>query len=154
MSALTIKINGRWRKISVGGSETLLEVLRTQVGLTGSKRGCNQGVCGSCTVLIDGRAARSCLALAAACTGRDIVTVEGLSDGDELSFVQQAFVDAGAVQCGFCMPGMVVAATALLSENPAPDDEAIREGLAGNLCRCSGYVKVAEAVRLAAENCR
>jgi len=149
MSTITIKVNGRPRKIAIEGGETLLEVLRVQLGLTGAKRGCNQGVCGSCTVLIDGRAARACLHLAGLAEHADIVTVEGLASDGELSPMQQAFVDAGAVQCGFCMPGMVIAATALVAENPKPNDEEIREGLAGNLCRCSGYVKVVEAIRQA-----
>ena len=142
-------MNGKVRKIA-NGSATLLEVLRDELGLTGAKRGCNQGVCGTCTVLIDGRAARSCLALAGLLEGAAVTTVEGLSPPGELSHIQRAFVDTGAIQCGFCMPGMVVAATALLSENPSPTDAEIREGLGGNLCRCSGYVKVIEAVRTAA----
>jgi aerobic carbon-monoxide dehydrogenase small subunit len=150
MSKVQLKVNGRLRHVVLEGSETLLEVLRVQLGLTGAKRGCNQGVCGSCTVLLDGRAARSCLSLAALATGKDIVTVEGLARDGELSAVQKAFVDAGAIQCGFCMPGMVVAATALLAEESHPTEEAIRVGLAGNLCRCSGYVKVIEAVQRAA----
>ena len=150
MIDLTLNVNGKSKSMSVEGHETLLDVLRTQMGLTGSKRGCNQGVCGSCNVLLDGKAARSCLFLAAMAAGRSVVTIEGLADDGKLTSVQQAFVDTGAIQCGFCMPGMVVAATALLAEDPCPDDDAIREGLAGNLCRCSGYVKVAEAVRLAA----
>jgi carbon-monoxide dehydrogenase small subunit len=147
--SLTINVNGKARRANVEGSETLLDVLRDQFGLTGAKRGCNQGVCGSCTVLIDGKAARSCLFLAALADKSEIVTVEGLATDSKLSPVQQAFVDAGAVQCGFCMPGMVIAATALLAEIAAPTDEDIRAGLAGNLCRCSGYVKVVAAVRRA-----
>jgi aerobic carbon-monoxide dehydrogenase small subunit len=150
MINLTLSVNGKSKRVSIEGHETLLEVLRTQIGLTGSKRGCNQGACGSCTVLLDGLAARACLCLAGLAAQRTVVTVEGLANDDKLTPVQQAFVEAGAVQCGFCMPGMVIAATALLAHNPQPDDDAIREGLAGNLCRCSGYVKVAEAVRLAA----
>jgi aerobic carbon-monoxide dehydrogenase small subunit len=147
---LTIHVNGKARRAAVQGSETLLDVLRDQFGLTGAKRGCNQGVCGSCTVLVDGKAARSCLFLAALAGKSEIVTVEGLATEGRLSPVQQAFVDSGAVQCGFCMPGMVIAATALLAEISEPTDEDIRAGLAGNLCRCSGYVKVAAAVRRAA----
>jgi carbon-monoxide dehydrogenase small subunit len=146
MANLSVTVNGKARKIA-NGSATLLEVLRDELGLTGAKRGCNQGVCGTCTVLINGRAARACLSLAGMLNGAAVTTVEGLSPPGELSHVQQAFVDAGAIQCGFCMPGMVVAATALLSENPSPTDAEIREGLGGNLCRCSGYVKVVEAVR-------
>ena len=150
MSKVQLKVNGRVRQVSLEGSETLLDVLRVQLGLTGAKRGCNQGVCGTCTVLIDGRAAPSCLSLAALAEGKDIVTVEGLAPQGELSAVQKAFVDAGAIQCGFCTPGMVIAATALLAEEPHPTEEAVRVGLAGNLCRCTGYVKVVEAVQRAA----
>lgn len=149
-TSLAINVNGKMRRISIEGTETLLEVLRVQLGLTGAKRGCDQGVCGSCTVLIDGHAARSCLCFAGLSDKSTIVTVEGLASAGVLSPVQEAFVKAGAVQCGFCMPGMVVAATALLAENPAPTSDEIREGLSGNLCRCSGYVKVVEAVGIAA----
>jgi aerobic carbon-monoxide dehydrogenase small subunit len=149
-ASLTIRVNGKARRVTVQGSETLLDILRDQLGLTGAKRGCNQGVCGSCTVLIDGKAARSCLFLAALGDKSEIVTVEGLAVDSRLSPVQQAFVDSGAVQCGFCMPGMVIAATALLAEMSDPTDQDIRAGLAGNLCRCSGYVKVTAAVHRAA----
>ena len=153
MANLSLTVNGKVRKIA-NGSATLLEVLRDELGLTGAKCGCNQGVCGTCTVLINGRAARACLSLAGMLDGAVVTTVEGLSPPGELSHVQRAFVDAGAIQCGFCMPGMVVAATALLSENPSPTDAEIREGLGGNLCRCSGYVKIVEAVRKAATAAR
>ena len=146
---ISLNINGRTRQLFVRPSHTLLQVLREQVLLTGSKRGCNQGVCGACSVMIDGAVMRGCLTLAVDATGRDIVTVEGLADGNELSPIQQALLDHGAVQCGFCMPGMAVAATAMLADNPDPSDEEIRDGLSGNLCRCSGYVKVIEAVRSA-----
>ena len=149
MGSVVLNVNGRQSRVSIDGHETLLDVLRTQLGLTGAKRGCNQGVCGSCTVLIDRRAARACLRLAALAVDKEVVTVEGLERDGKLSPLQQAFIQAGAVQCGFCMPGMVVAATALLLENSEPDDEAIRVALAGNLCRCSGYVKVIDAVRRA-----
>jgi aerobic carbon-monoxide dehydrogenase small subunit len=150
MSSVVLKVNGRQSRVNLEGHETLLEVLRTQLGLTGTKRGCDQGVCGSCTVLINGLAARSCLCLAALAADKTVVTVEGLERDGILSPLQQAFVDTGAIQCGFCMPGMVIAATALLAENPRPDKEAIRTALAGNLCRCSGYVKVVDAVWRAA----
>jgi aerobic-type carbon monoxide dehydrogenase small subunit (CoxS/CutS family) len=152
MAALVLTVNGKPRSLVIAGGETLLDVLRDRLGLTGAKRGCNQGVCGACTVLIDGRAARACLYLAGLVGDAAVTTVEGLGTDGRLSIVQQAFVDAGAVQCGFCMPGMVVAATALLSEKPSPSEHEIREGLAGNLCRCSGYVKVVEAVSKAARN--
>ena len=146
---ITLAINGRSRQMFVRPWHTLLQVLREQVSLTGAKRGCNQGVCGACSVLIDGEVARGCLTLAANATGREITTIEGLGEPNALSPVQQAFLDHGAVQCGFCMPGMIVAATALLARRPQPSEADIRDGLSGNLCRCSGYVKVIEAVRAA-----
>ena len=146
---ISLTVNGRTHQLFVRPWHTLLQVLREQVSLTGSKRGCNQGVCGACSVMIDGALVRGCLTLAADAAGRDIVTVEGLAEGGMLSPVQQALLDHGAVQCGFCMPGMAVAATALLADNPNPTDDEIRDGLSGNLCRCSGYVKVIEAVRSA-----
>ena len=146
---IALKVNGRSHRIFVRPWHTLLQVLREQIALTGTKRGCNQGVCGACSVTIDGAVVRGCLTLAANAAGREIVTVEGLADGKTLSPVQQALLDRGAVQCGFCMPGMAVAATALLDGNPNPTDDEIRDGLSGNLRRCSGYVKVVEAVRTA-----
>ena len=146
---ISLTVNGRTHRLFVQPWHTLLQVLREQVSLTGSKRGCNQGVCGACSVMIDGTVVRGCLTLAANATRREITTVEGLAEGNALSPVQQALLDHGAVQCGFCMPGMAVAATALLADNPDPSDEEIRDGLSGNLCRCSGYVKVIEAVRTA-----
>ena len=148
---VTLHVNGTPRQVLASPRRTLLEALREQLLLTGSKRGCNQGVCGACSVLLDGEVVRACLSIAVNCADREITTIEGLADGRNLSPVQQAFLDAGAVQCGFCMPGMIVAATALLDRTPAPDDAEIRDGLSGNLCRCSGYAKVVEAVRLAAE---
>jgi len=148
---IALEVNGAVREIEADAWETLLEVLRDRLGLTGAKRGCNQGVCGACTVLIDGRPMRGCLSLAVNCGGRAITTIEGLAAGDALAPVQQAFVDAGAVQCGFCMPGMLLAAHALLAENPDPSLEEVRAGLAGNLCRCSGYVKPIAAVLDAAK---
>ena len=147
---VTLSVNGTTRQAFAQPWHTLLEVLRDQFLLTGSKRGCNQGVCGACSVLVDGNVVRGCLSIAANCTGREITTIEGLADRQTLSPVQQAFLDVGAVQCGFCMPGMIMAATALVDDTPTPSDEQIRHGLSGNLCRCSGYAKVIEAVRLAA----
>lgn len=143
---IALNVNGAVHRLFVQPWRTLLEVLREEIGLTGSKRGCNQGICGACSVLIDGDVVRGCLSLAVNCTGREITTIEGLAPPGELSPVQQAFLDAGAVQCGFCMPGMIIASTALLRRNPAPTDDDIREGLSGNLCRCSGYTKVIQAV--------
>ncbi len=148
--AVEFKVNGATHRVSVPATRTLMAVLRDDLGLTGTKNGCEQGVCGSCTVLVDGAPARACLALAATLPGVEIVTVEGLAQGDTLSPVQQAFLDAGAIQCGFCMPGMIIQATALLTENKRPSDDDIRHSISGNLCRCSGYAKVIEAISLAA----
>jgi carbon-monoxide dehydrogenase small subunit len=133
---------------------TLLEVLREECGLTGTKHGCELGECGTCTVLVDGRPVLSCLALAAECGGRAIETVEGLQRGNDLHPLQAAFADLGAAQCGYCTPGILMTAKALLATNPAPTDGEIREALAGNLCRCTGYHKIVEAVLLAAARLR
>jgi carbon-monoxide dehydrogenase small subunit len=149
--AITLNINGEDHEVLVRPWQTLLHVLREKLLLTGSKRGCNQGVCGACSVLIDGQPTRGCLSLAVNCTDREIVTIEGLAQGGELSVVQKAFVEAGAVQCGFCSPGMIIAATALLRKNAEPDADEIREGISGNLCRCSGYVQIVEAIQLASQ---
>ncbi len=146
---IALRVNGAVHRLFVQPWHTLLHVLRDEIGLTGTKRGCNQGVCGACSVLIDGEVVRGCLSLAVNCTEREITTIEGLAPAGELSPVQQAFLDAGAVQCGFCMPGMIIASVALLRRNEALSDDDIRDGLSGNLCRCSGYVKVIEAVRAA-----
>ena len=145
-TAITLTVNQRRRRALVQGSETLLEVLRDQFGLTGAKRGCNQGVCGACTVLRDGVPVRACLTLAVLAQGVSTATVEGLANGSDLAPVQRAFAASGAVQCGFCTSGMLLAAHALLQSNPHPTHEEVRHGLAGNLCRCSGYRKIIEAV--------
>ena len=131
--------------------ESLLIALREKLGIQGTKHACEQGECGSCSVLLDGTLVCSCLVLAAQADGHEVTTVEGLAEGDELHPVQQAFVDAGAVQCGFCTPGLVVATHDLLQRNPSPSDDEIREALSGNLCRCTGYAKLFDAVRAAAE---
>ena len=128
----------------------LTDFLRDELGLTSCHVGCEHGVCGACTVLLDGVPVNACLVLAANVAGREIVTIEGLGEGGKLSPMQQAFVDAGAIQCGFCMSGMIVSATAFLAENPKPSRKEIRQALSGNLCRCSGYVRVIDAVELAA----
>jgi len=141
---VTLTVNGEKREIAAPAATTLLEVLRSSLGLTGSKRGCNHGVCGACTVLLDGKLARSCLTLAADVGERAVTTVEGVGE-TELSPVQRALVDAGAIQCGFCTPGFVIALTDLFARNPKPGTEEIRSALSGNLCRCSGYVKIVEA---------
>ncbi|CAA9474024.1 MAG: Xanthine dehydrogenase iron-sulfur subunit [uncultured Rubrobacteraceae bacterium] len=144
-------VNGEVREVDdVWEGESLLYVLRERLELPGSKNACEQGECGSCSVYVDGSLVCSCLVLAGQAEGREVVTVEGISDGDDLHPVQRAFVDAGAVQCGFCTPGFVVATHDLLRRNPDPDEADIREALAGNLCRCTGYEKILDAVRLAA----
>jgi carbon-monoxide dehydrogenase small subunit len=145
-------VNGRPQEVDgVWEGESLLYVLRERMGLPGSKNACEQGECGSCTVYLDGVTVCSCLVAAGQVEQRDVVTIEGLSDGDTLDEVQQAFLDAGAVQCGFCTPGLVVATHELLRRHPQPSTLEIREALAGNLCRCTGYEKIIEAVHLAAE---
>ena len=146
-----LTVNGEARPVRAEVSDTLLSVLRDQLALTGAKRGCNQGVCGACTVLVDGRPMRSCLMLAATCRTRAIETVEGQLDGVRLSAVQSAFARHGAVQCGFCTPAMVLTVTALLRATPRPDREAVRDAVSGNLCRCSGYVKIVDAAMAVAE---
>ena len=151
MIDITLRVNGEDRTLGVPVPLTLLEALRDDMRLTGTKNACNQGVCGACTILLDGLPVNACLILAVSAAGREIVTIEGLGEGGELSLMQQAFVDAGAIQCGFCMSGMIVSATALLAENPKPSRHEIRRALAGNLCRCSGYVRVIDAVVLASE---
>ena len=145
-----IQVNGDKREILVLGTETLLTVLRDQLGLTGTKRGCNQGVCGACTIIVDGFPVRSCLSIAGFCDGANLITVEGLSKNRVLSPVQQAFAEKGAVQCGFCTSGMMLTVNALLETNPDPTIEEIKEGISGNLCRCSGYKKIIDAVQEAA----
>jgi carbon-monoxide dehydrogenase small subunit len=145
-----LTVNGESLEADVWAGESLLFALRERLGLPGSKNACEQGECGSCSVLLDGQLVCSCLVLAAQADGHEVVTVEGLAGGDELHPVQQAFVRAGAVQCGFCTPGLVVAAADLLQRCPQPSDDEIREALSGNLCRCTGYQKILDAVRLAA----
>ena len=146
-----LDVNGERESVTVEGAETLLDALRMRLGLSGTKIGCNQGVCGSCTVLIDGKPARACLVLAAGCRGRKIVTIEGIANGAKASVVQQAFIETGAVQCGYCTPGMILTAEALLKKHKRPSRDEIREAISGNLCRCSGYSKIIDAVTLASE---
>ncbi|HWE12357.1 MAG TPA: (2Fe-2S)-binding protein [Solirubrobacteraceae bacterium] len=149
---LKLNVNGERREVDgLWEGESLLYALRERLGLPGSKNACEQGECGSCSVYLDGRLVCSCLVLAAQAEGRDVVTVEGIADGDDLHEVQRAFVEAGAVQCGFCTPGLIVSSHDLLRRNPRPSDPEIREALAGNLCRCTGYEKILGAVRLAGE---
>jgi carbon-monoxide dehydrogenase small subunit len=143
---ITLNINDKPCEVMVYPNDTLLEVLRDELDLTGSKESCGEGICGSCTVHMDGKPVRSCLTLAMEAQGTNIKTVEGLANGDELSDLQQSFIDHGAVQCGFCTPGVLMSADALLNENHKPDEKTIRKALAGNICRCTGYAKIVEAV--------
>src|SRR4051812_20742780 len=147
---IELTVNGARRTVDVASTETLLDALRWDLDLTGSKECCAEGECGACTVLIDGRAVNSCLVLAVEAGGMDVTTIEGLEDGGRLNRLQDAFLETGAIQCGFCIPGMVVAAQALLAENPQPSVAEIREGLAGDLCRCAGYQRIVAAVQRAA----
>jgi aerobic carbon-monoxide dehydrogenase small subunit len=144
-------VNGEWREAEVWSGASLLAMLRDDLGLPGSKNACEQGECGSCSVWLDGELVCSCLVLAGQAHEREVRTVEALSDGDALHPVQQAFLEAGAVQCGFCTPGLIVAVADLLEHDASPDEGTVREALSGNLCRCTGYAKILDAVRLASE---
>ncbi len=148
---ISLRVNGEARETEVWAGESLLYALRERLGLPGSKNACEQGECGSCSVLVDGELVCACLVHAGQVDGHEVVTVEGLARDGSLHPVQQAFVDAGAVQCGFCTPGLVVAVADLLERTASPSDDEIREALAGNVCRCTGYVKIFDAVGLAAE---
>jgi carbon-monoxide dehydrogenase small subunit len=148
---INLRINGESQELAVEPNWTLLETVREALGYTGSKEGCGTGDCGACSMIVDGRLITSCLMLAPQADGRTIVSIEGLATNGDLHPVQQAFIDTGGVQCGFCTPGMVMAATVLLDHNPTPTFEEIRSGLAGNLCRCTGYTKIFQAVELAAQ---
>ncbi len=148
---LTMTVNGRLVTVEIGADELLVDVLRDRLGLTGTKIGCSEGECGACTVIMDGDAVLSCLLPGLRAQGRSITTIEGLSDGVTLHPLQQAFVDHGAVQCGYCTPGFILSAKALLDANPHPSREQIKQALAGNLCRCTGYIKILEAVEAVAE---
>ncbi|HZR93687.1 MAG TPA: (2Fe-2S)-binding protein [Gaiellaceae bacterium] len=148
---LRLTVNGRAHELDVPAQATLLDVLRDELGLTGTKQGCNEGECGACTVLVDGKAVDSCVLMALAAAGSEIVTVEGLAAPDgTLSPLQRAFVEAGGVQCGFCTPGFLMTLTAALRETPAPSEDEIRAAIAGNICRCTGYTQIVEAVQAAA----
>ncbi len=149
---IKLEVNGEAFEIPVEPRTTLLEVLREELGLTGTKEGCSTGDCGACTVLIGGKPVVSCLTLAIEVEGREIVTIEGLSQGGQLHPIQQAFIDHFAVQCGYCTPGMILSAKALLDRNPNPTAEEIRETISGNICRCTGYVKIVEAIMAVAKN--
>ena len=148
---IELNVNGELYEVAIQQHRTLAEVLREELDLIGTKEACNEGDCGSCTVILDGKTVTACLTLAVEADGRQITTIEGIADGSELSPLQQKFIDHGAIQCGFCTPGMVMSATALLEENPNPTEDEVRMGIAGNICRCTGYTKIVEAVLATAE---
>lgn len=148
---IQLTVNGEVYDVSVKPNQTLLDVIRDRLGLTGTKKGCDTGQCGSCTVLLEGKPINSCLVLAVEAHGKDILTVEGLAKNGQFHPLQEAFVQGGAVQCGYCTPGMLLSAKALLDENPNPTEEKVKEAIAGNLCRCTGYVKIVKAILTAAE---
>lgn len=150
--SVTVTVNGAEEQLEVPSNMTLLQMLRERLALTGTKNGCEAGECGACTVLVDGEPVNSCLMLAVEANGREVLTVEGLAPEGQLSPLQQAFVEHNAVQCGFCTPGMLMSAHALLKRNPQPSPEEIKQALVGNLCRCTGYVRVIDAILAAAEN--
>ncbi|OGW15661.1 MAG: hypothetical protein A3G93_06485 [Nitrospinae bacterium RIFCSPLOWO2_12_FULL_45_22] len=143
---ITLTVNQKRYSFTVEANKTLLEVIREDLGLTGTKEGCGQGDCGACTLLVNGQAINSCLTLVVEVAGQNILTIEGLAEGDQLHPIQQAFIDHGAIQCGFCTPGMVLAAKALLDSCPRPGEEEVRMAIAGNLCRCTGYDKIVKAI--------
>lgn len=148
---IELKVNGDSYETSIDPHRTLLEVLRENLGMTGSKEGCDLGACGACTVIMDGKAVLACLTLAAAAHGKEITTIEGLAKEGKLDPLQQNFVDYGAIQCGYCTPGMILSAKALLDENPKPTKAEIKRGISGNLCRCTGYTKIIEAIEVTAK---
>jgi len=148
--SISMTVNGSKEYVTVSSNTTLLKLLRERLALTGTKNGCEAGECGACTVLMNGQPVNSCLVLAVEADGAEIVTVEGLAEDDQLTPLQQAFVDHNAVQCGFCTPGVLISAHALLKRNPQPTEEEIREALVGNLCRCTGYNRIVQAVQKAA----
>jgi carbon-monoxide dehydrogenase small subunit len=151
---IRLKVNGTWREAETPPDRILLDLLREELGLTGTKKGCGEGECGACTVIMNGRAVLSCLIPALKADGAEIMTIEGLAEEGRLHPLQQAFLEAGAVQCGYCTPGMLLAAKALLDENPEPSVEDVKRAISGNLCRCTGYTKIIRAVQAAAESLR
>jgi carbon-monoxide dehydrogenase small subunit len=150
LKEIVLRINGQDYALQVEADELLIDVLRDKLLLTGTKKGCGTGDCGACTVIMDGRPVTSCLVLAVAAQGKSIETVEGMADGEELHPLQQSFIDYGAVQCGYCTPGLLMMAKHLLQQNPSPTEAEIRAAIAGNLCRCTGYTKIVEAIQAAA----
>ncbi|MBB4293849.1 carbon-monoxide dehydrogenase small subunit [Rhizobium leguminosarum] len=153
-SHIALQINGRRHTSEIEPNTLLLDFLRWEVGLTGTKEGCGEGVCGSCTVDVDGELVRSCLTLAVQVAGKSVTTIEGMANGEKLHPLQRKFLEHGAVQCGFCSPGLIVTANALLAANPNPSEAEVRDALRGNFCRCTGYVKIIEAVLAAASEMR
>ena len=147
-----LNVNSEQHEVIVRPRESLLDVLRNKLNLTGTKKGCNEGDCGACTVLMDGKSVNACLVLAVEAEGRKIMTVEGMADGPNLHPLQEAFIKCGGFQCGFCTPGMLMSAKALIDENPDPTEEEIRKGISGNLCRCTGYAKIVESIKEAAQS--
>lgn len=151
---INLTVNGEEYRLAIEPHRTLLQVLREDLGLTGTKEGCGKGDCGSCTVLVDGKAVNACLMLAVQAKGKSITTIEGLAPAEGLHPLQEAFIQYGAIQCGFCTPGMIICAKAFLDENPHPTEEEVKRALAGNLCRCTGYTKIIEAVMAVAKGGR
>ena len=149
--SININVNNKPYKLSVEPNQTLLEILRIQLGLTGAKVGCNMGDCGACTVIMDGKPVNSCLVLAVQANGRNILTIEGVETEQGIHPLQQAFIDKGAIQCGFCTPGIILSAKSLLENNPEANEKEIREAISGNLCRCTGYQKIVEAIQSVGE---
>jgi carbon-monoxide dehydrogenase small subunit len=148
---ITLLVNDREYRLNVESDALLIDVLRDELGLTGTKKGCGTGDCGACTIILDGKAVTSCLLLAVAVEGKSITTIEGLEKNGKLHPIQEAFIEHGAIQCGFCTPGMILTAKTLLEDNPIPSEAEIRAGIAGNLCRCTGYAKIVEAIQAAAK---
>jgi carbon-monoxide dehydrogenase small subunit len=149
---ITLTVNGMKHEVAIEPRQSLLQVLREELHLTGTKEGCSEGECGACTVILDGQTVDSCLIFGLEANAREVITIEGLAKGDQLHPLQKAFAEYGAVQCGFCTPGMILAAKALLDSHPNPTEADIRRGIAGNLCRCTGYVKIVEAIKTAAQS--
>jgi len=154
MTTIRVEVNGISRKAFVEPTLTLVDFLRDHLGLTGTKKSCDSGNCGACTVILDGKAVNSCLILAAETDGHSVTTIEGLQKNEALHPLQEAFIRKGAIQCGFCSPGMILTAKALLDQNPSPSEDEIRDALAGNLCRCTGYSKIMEAIKSVTERTR
>lgn len=149
---INLKVNGETYEVAVEPRKTLLDVIRDDLGLTGTKKGCDQGECGTCTVIFNGKAVNSCLVLAVEAEGKDVLTIEGLAKGTKLHPIQEAFINHGAMQCGFCTPGMIMSAKVLLDKNPNPTEKEVRDAIGGNLCRCTGYVKIVEAILAATKS--